>query len=160
VNTKQKGDIAEGHVLAAFLKAGKTVLMPFGDRNRYDMVVDEGGKFTRIQVKHGRIRNGAVEFNTCSVSTEKGKPVSRSYAGEIDAFAVWCSDNEKVYIVEPEWCGKRETRLMLKESRHANQFPVLTAAGFEFSGPISSTVEHPTDNRKTTVRLGDGVPLS
>jgi hypothetical protein len=137
VNTKQKGDIAEGHVLAAFLKAGKTVLMPFGDRNRYDLVVDEGGKFIRVQVKHGRIRNGAVEFNTCSVSTDKGKIVQRDYHGEVDLFAVYCSANDKVYVVPVDACGSSETRLLLSAKRQANQFAVRLAADFEFQAPLA-----------------------
>jgi hypothetical protein len=137
VNTKQKGDIAEGHVLAAFLKAGKTVLMPFGDRNRYDLVVDEGGRFIRVQVKHGRIREGAVEFNTCSVSTDKGKVVQRAYHGEIDIFAVYCSENDKVYVVPVEACGSSNTRLRVDDKRQANQFALRRAADFEFRAPLA-----------------------
>jgi hypothetical protein len=63
------GQITEGVILSEFLKYGLTVLTPFGYSHRYDFVVDSGEKFYRIQCKTGRIRNGAVEFNTCSMNS-------------------------------------------------------------------------------------------
>jgi hypothetical protein len=47
--TKRKGDAAEAHVLAALVGAGLTVLVPWGDNARYDLVVDCAGRFIRIQ---------------------------------------------------------------------------------------------------------------
>jgi hypothetical protein len=40
--------------MAALLRRGKKVLMPFSDNCRYDIVVEENGSFTRIQCKTGR----------------------------------------------------------------------------------------------------------
>ena len=40
-NSKSVGDITQSQVMAALLKHGKNVLMPFGDNCRYDLVVDD-----------------------------------------------------------------------------------------------------------------------
>ena len=44
-NTKKVGNATEAVVMAEFLKAGFPVLMPFGENNRYDLVVETGGRF-------------------------------------------------------------------------------------------------------------------
>jgi PD-(D/E)XK endonuclease len=51
VDTKAAGDITEAVVLAEFLRAGFPVLLPFGDNRRYDLVVEAGGRFLRVQCK-------------------------------------------------------------------------------------------------------------
>lgn len=47
VNTKAIGEISEAVILAEFLRAGFPVLFPFGDNQRYDMVVEANGGFLR-----------------------------------------------------------------------------------------------------------------
>lgn len=42
--------------MAALLKSGKKVLMPFGDNCRYDLVVEDDGSFTRINARPGKYR--------------------------------------------------------------------------------------------------------
>lgn len=44
VDTKSIGEITEAVVLAEFLKAGFPVLLPFGDNQRYDAVVEVRGR--------------------------------------------------------------------------------------------------------------------
>ena len=61
-NSKSVGDITQSQVMAALLKHGKNVLMPFGDNCRYDLVVEQEGLFFRIQCKTGRMSRGAVVF--------------------------------------------------------------------------------------------------
>ena len=51
MDTKLKADIAESTVVTELLKRGFRVLCPVGDRLSYDLGVDLGGKFIRIQVK-------------------------------------------------------------------------------------------------------------
>ena len=51
VDTKAIGDVSEAMILTEFLKAGFPVLVPFGDNRRYDLVVEVGGHFLRVQCK-------------------------------------------------------------------------------------------------------------
>lgn len=148
MNTKQKGDIAEAHVLAAFLKAGLNVLIPFGDRSRYDCVIEADGCFKRIQVKTGRLESSSIEFNAYSVTTRNGRIAHMPYTGQADAFAVYCPPLDKLYLVPVEKCQKFGTRLSLS-GKSRNQFKPLVAADFEW--PVSSRTERPLDKRLTTV---------
>lgn len=102
MNPSTKGDITEAMVLAGLLRSGKVVLQPFGNSQRYDLVIEENGKFLRVQCKTGRLQNGAVVFNTCSVNVESGKAVTRSYHGQIELFGVYCPELDKIYLVPIE----------------------------------------------------------
>ncbi len=69
MHPKAVGDRSEAHVLAALVELYPVVLHPWGENQRYDFVVeDDQGDFTRIQVKTGRLRSGAVRFNAFSVN--------------------------------------------------------------------------------------------
>jgi len=101
MNTKDAGDRSEACILAAFVKAGYKVLIPFGDNQRYDMVIDRGKGFERVQCKTGRLRSGTVRFNAYSSYAHRGRP-RRTYGGQIELFAVYCPDNDAVYILPIE----------------------------------------------------------
>lgn len=131
MNTKQKGDIAEAQVIAALLKAGKNVLMPFGDRNRYDCVLEEDGRFERIQVKTGRRKGQSLQFNSYSVTSENGRVKHVHYKGQIDTFAVYDPVDGKIYLVPVGMCRERDTKLLLTGSSR-NQFTPLVARDYEF----------------------------
>lgn len=56
MNSKSVGEITEGIVLAKMLRLGYVALIPFGNNQRYDLVVDKGdGAFIRGQCKTGEI---------------------------------------------------------------------------------------------------------
>jgi hypothetical protein len=97
-NSKAIGDIAQSQLLAALLRRGQKVLIPFGDNSRYDLVVEENGRFTRIQCKTGKINRGAVVFAVASSQYHRGGK-RQSYQGQVDAFGVFCPDNQRTYII-------------------------------------------------------------
>jgi hypothetical protein len=97
-NTKLKGDVSELRVAAALIEAGYAVSKPFGENQRYDLVIDDGETLARVQVKTGRLRNGVVLFNCSSAHAHRGRP-SRPYRGEVEYIAVYCPDTGKVYFV-------------------------------------------------------------
>jgi PD-(D/E)XK endonuclease len=48
---KQLGERAQAHVIAKFLEIGHTVLLPYGDSSRYDLVIEDAEeRFWRVQV--------------------------------------------------------------------------------------------------------------
>ena len=100
VNSKAKGEISEGLVIAHLLKLGYSISMPFGDNQRYDLIVDDGGRLWRAQVKTGRFRRGCVIFNCVSLNAFTQQRFS--YRGQIDTFLVYCPDIDKVYWVPIE----------------------------------------------------------
>jgi hypothetical protein len=51
MNTKHRGDIAEQAAVLEALKRGWSVLRPIGDNLPYDLLLDVGGRFAKVQVK-------------------------------------------------------------------------------------------------------------
>lgn len=95
------GERAQGVILAEVMKYGYTVLIPFGEGRRYDMVIEKDGQFSRLQCKTERYINGVIRFNACSVNwfNKTRKPYTKA---EIDYYAVYCEYVGKVYLVPVE----------------------------------------------------------
>lgn len=97
-DTKRIGDISEMQVAAAFSRRGYFVCRPFGENQRYDLIIDDGEQLSRVQVKTGRLRNGVILYGAVSTHGHRGRP-SKPYIGQIELLAVYCPDTEKVYVV-------------------------------------------------------------
>ncbi len=118
-NSKAVGDVTRSQVLAALLKLGKRVLMPFGDNCRCDLVVEDNGAFTRIQCKTGKISRGAIVFAVASSQYHRGGK-RQSYHGQVDAFGLFCPDNHKTYIIPiVDLPLVREAKLRLTSPRNS-----------------------------------------
>lgn len=84
------------------------MLVPFGVNQRYDLVLDCGGRLLKAQCKTGRLRDGVIQASTQSVQSNTRGTRIRSYAGEVDLFIVYCPENEGVYVLpadEVPACG-------------------------------------------------------
>jgi len=79
---KITGDRTTLAVMLALSRAGFTLLVPFGENTRYDLVIDDGLQLSRVQCKTGRLRNGAILFPTCSsyMRHRSSKMTTRDYA--------------------------------------------------------------------------------
>ena len=66
-DTKQIGDVSTAMVMAALLRKRQNILIPFGDRQRYDLVIESGGSFMTVQCKTVRFDGEYVVFNLYSV---------------------------------------------------------------------------------------------
>jgi hypothetical protein len=96
---KTRGQRSEAAVIHEFVRRGITVLQPFGDNERYDLVVDISGTFYRIQVKTGRTVNGRVQFETRSTATFPNRVEKNGYEGQIDVFVVYSPERMETYVV-------------------------------------------------------------
>lgn len=106
MNSKKIGNITEIETMLALAKNGYNVLIPYGDCERYDYVVDTNNKFIRIQCKTASTSdNGAsIHFSCRSCHRKNGKIIHHTYSKEeIDYFAT--SFNGKVYLIPVEDCG-------------------------------------------------------
>lgn len=99
MHPKERGQRSEAAVISAFVRRGLTVLAPFGDNERYDVVIEEAGTFYRVQVKTGRMENGRVQFETRSSGTLTRRVDKQGYEGSVDVFAVYSPDLERTYVV-------------------------------------------------------------
>jgi len=109
MNTTDTGSQTEGVVLAALLRAGKRVLIPFGGGHRYDLAYDDGdGKLVRVQCKTAVYQQGCVLFRPHSLRRDQS---AMGYRGHADLFGVFCPALNKVYLVPVEDVHEREGRL-------------------------------------------------
>lgn len=97
-DTKKVGELSELVVAMELARAGYLVAKPLGDNQRYDLIIDDGSALSRVQVKTGRLRKGAVIFNCYSVSSAKSGRL-RTYFGAAEYFGVYCPDVRSVYLV-------------------------------------------------------------
>lgn len=118
--------------MAALIKQGKRVLIPVGENQRYDLVIDEGDSFVRVQCKSCYlIRQGTVlEFKACSCHEHRGKG-TRDYRGEADVFGVYSPELDKVYLVPVADCGKARAYLRLVETKNKQAAGVRMASQYE-----------------------------
>ena len=131
-NPTSKGKTSEALILAALVKLGKSVLIPWGEE-RYDLALDEGGRLVRIQCKTGHIRDGCVCFKT-SITDARRPLGDGGYAGQIDAFAVYCPQIQRVYLVPIE--AVRTTigaRLRLEPAKNGQTWNIRWAREFELA---------------------------
>lgn len=116
MNSTSVGELSEGMILARLLQLGISVSLPFGNNQRYDMIIEEGGKLLKVQCKTGRLRDGVILFPTCSRNGFTG--VTRAYNGEADLFLVYCQDTQSVYKVPVDATGGKECSLRVSETKN------------------------------------------
>lgn len=127
---KSTGEKTQAIILAHLVKNDKKVLLPFGDNQRYDMVIDEDGEFIRAQCKTAWKRSDdVIAFNACSVDWYKR--VRRSYLNEIDIFLVYSPDTNKVYQIPIDEISRTEIYLRLSPTRNGQTKGVRWAKDYE-----------------------------
>lgn len=95
MNTKHKGNITELRVATRLLELGYTVLFPYGDNARYDLVYQDEEGFHRVQCKTGRMKGGVVYFDTTSTHAySKGRPYE-----DVEYFGVYSQETGEIYLV-------------------------------------------------------------
>ena len=151
---KDVGDVTQAMVLAKLVEAGKQVLTPFGENVRYDLVIDEGDRFLRVQCKTGRLRNGVVKFNACSYTyhhpNNRGLRVyQHHYRGAADLFGVYCPETRGVYLVPVDDVGTRAGSLRVDPTKNQQVKKIRWARDHEVgSAGLAQLVEHSICNRK------------
>lgn len=141
-NTSKIGEISLAQVLAALVRSGKSVLVPFGDSKRYDFVIeDESGQFFRVQCKTGKVQNGVVWFPTCSIharSRTGQKTARRSYAGQVDFFGVFCPSNGRVYLIPLTDLAKHAAFLRIEATKNNQKKRIRWAKDYELASTSNS----------------------
>ncbi|MBO0859274.1 MAG: hypothetical protein J2P21_12495 [Chloracidobacterium sp.] len=125
------GNVSESAALNAFSKAGFVVSTPFGNGAPYDLIVDTGKRLLKVQVKTGRLREGCVLFAAQRINGHHGTKRYKYDEGEIDIFAVYCVENDVVYLV-PTLGALAEGRLRVSSTKNNQRQNVRWAKDFEF----------------------------
>ena len=117
---KQLGERSQAHIIARLLEVGYTVLTPYGDSSRYDLVIEDAeGQFWRVQCKTAWIENGdaSIQFAATSLRTRstngKVKYSRAGYVGQVEYFAVYSHELHKTYLIPASHIGNA-TRMRLR----------------------------------------------
>ena len=134
MNTKDRGDISEAQVAAAFLEQGWVVLKPYGDNQRYDLVTDRGSGFERVQVKTAWLKGDCLLFNCRSSGYHRGLG-TQPYHGQIEIFGVWAPETRKVYVIPVGDSTVSTMSLRLKSTRNGQTAGIRFASDYELKSP-------------------------
>lgn len=100
-NSKDRGDETEAAILSRLIEWGYSVSVPFGDNDRYDLLVDTGERLDRIQCKTAwQNKPETIRFNTHSQTTRDGSYHEQTYEEDIDAFVVRYPETGQLYWID------------------------------------------------------------
>jgi hypothetical protein len=132
---KRVGDVSQAKVMAALVAAGKSILLPFGENTRYDIVIDDAGRFVRVQCKTGRLdARGVIRFATASTydhHARRNGRERRGYRGEADLFGVYCPQNDRVYLVPVDSLPSTQGCLRVRAPANGQRRLIRWAEEFE-----------------------------
>ncbi|MFC6954027.1 group I intron-associated PD-(D/E)XK endonuclease [Halorubellus litoreus] len=111
-NTEALGDETEVAILHQLVEAGWSVSIPFGDNDKYDLVVDDGDALCRIQCKTAwRNKPETIRFDTHSQTTKDGDYHEATYEGGADAFVVRFPESGQLYWIDVEDATEQKMEL-------------------------------------------------
>lgn len=122
----QIGETAEAAVLAALVRLGKDVWLPFRASSRIDLLFLDDKGTHRVQCKAGARYGDIVSFMTCSNTNN----LPKNYAGQIDFFGVYCASVGEVYLVPVDDVPVTRGSLRLAPTRNGQSKGVRWAADY------------------------------
>jgi hypothetical protein len=125
------GQRTEAIVLAALVRRGYRVLIPFGTNHRYDLAIDVGDRVLRAQCKTGRLRRGAILFHVRSIRSNTRGTYSRTHHNEIDLFLVYCPETDRVYAVPVDEATSTELALRVAPTANGQAKRIRWAKHYE-----------------------------
>lgn len=110
MNTKKIGNLVELQCITRLYELGCSVSIPFGNSDKYDLIIDVDGRLYKVQVKHSaEVLNeqNEVEYITfkCTWQSHNSKGYIRKQykAEEIDFFATYYKG--ECYLVPQKECS-------------------------------------------------------
>lgn len=148
MQTKLKGDISEAKALFEFQKRNIPVLIPWGDKERYDMVIDFNNNFYRIQVKTANEeKNGAIRCYCRSSHDHTTHKHYYDYKDQIDYFVFYNMTYDKIAIVPISIIGdQKQLSLRIYPPRN-NQSNVYYFDDFSFDKILCVETLHEASQR-------------
>jgi PD-(D/E)XK endonuclease len=132
-DTNKIGNISEAALLSALMLAGYKVLIPFGNGSRYDFVLDTLNGFKKVQVKHGKLNDGVIEFRNYSTTYHSNKSYTKE---EVDFYGVYCSQNKMCYLVPFSDTRKGITYLRVDPPKNNNKKRIRWAKKYELTACV------------------------
>ena len=113
MNTKEIGNLTELQCITRLYEIGCDVSIPFGNSQKYDLIIDHNGVLYKVQVKHANEHEGThFTIRTRWQGHNTTGYTQTSYTKEdIDFFATFYQG--EVYLIPVEQCSGAEKTLRL-----------------------------------------------
>ena len=150
-NSKDKGDETEAKAIQTLISNGYSVSLPFGDNDKYDLILDSGENLYRLQCKTAwENKESTVRFNTHSQTTKDGEYHEKTYDGEVDAFLVRYPEKETFYWVGIDDASHQKMELRFEaEIDHPS---INWAKDYEFTGELPENKQETSPRDDNTGR--------
>jgi hypothetical protein len=115
--TKRRGESAEAQFISRAISLGFSVLKPWGESDRYDVVIDHGSGFWRVQVKFTAcLRRSEYLLKLALHPRMTYTPAQIDFvAGYIGPLGLW-------YIVPIEMCDGKSALYLCPEGRGKSKY--------------------------------------
>ena len=98
MSTNFTGNVAFMKCATKLVEKGFRVSLPLDNSSPYDLIMDDGSRLFRVQVKSGSFREGVIRAKTTKLN--KITKVSTKYTkDEVDYFCIFCADTDGVYLI-------------------------------------------------------------
>lgn len=142
--TYDKGNMSEAIVMNAYVKAGFTVSIPFGSGAPYDLIVDNGSRLCKVQVKTGWFSKGCILYKGRRRVREAHPYAARPYTeAEVDYFAVYYPPTDSIYVVPFKIRGS-DCCLRLAPTQNGQQKLIRWARDFIWEKHLEQLTEYQT----------------
>lgn len=104
----RKGEATEATVIAEMKQRGIPVSVPFGDNERYDIVIGTpDGRQLRVQIKTANYTDGVLTISGKSQHTNSEGHQYKRYSADIDYFLGYNDTLETMYWIPEEMVGTK-----------------------------------------------------
>ena len=153
LQTKVKGDISEAKALLEFQKRGIPVLIPWGDKERYDMVIELNHTFYRVQVKTAGVEsNGSLCCYARSSHNHTTNKRYYKYIDQVDYFVFYNIARDIIAIVPAQDIGdKSAISLRIAPPRNNQEKDIKYFSDYSFDKVLNIKVlygESATEEKK------------
>jgi hypothetical protein len=105
LHTSQKGSVSQAYFTARCLERGWKVCVPVCQHDRYDILLDRGAGFMRVQIKTGRYYNDCINWST---DTREGSYKKRRLnENDADLIGIFYPNTRSCYLLPIDMNKKR-----------------------------------------------------
>ena len=102
-HTKAIGNLGELAAMFALNRKGIPISLPYGDNQRYDLIIDHNNKLSKVQIKTClKDKDGMCTFPLQSKLNHTTNKNKTTYINEVDYFILYCISLDKLAIVPIE----------------------------------------------------------
>ena len=138
LTTDQKGAIAELAIARAAAEFGIGVWTA-QTIERFDLIFDLRPQLVRVQCKWACRRDDVLVVRCCSHRRNRDGVVRRRYSSdEIDAFAAYCAELNRCYLLPADlFAGRTMIHLRLEPPQNNQKLGINWANDYEFAARLS-----------------------